>query len=123
MLVTTFPTHCPSCSDALEVTRLTCPGCAMQLEGRFELPQLLRLSHDDLEFVVDFVKCSGSLKDLGKLRDQSYPTLRARLDEVLERLSGHEGELEKRRKVVLDALAKGSLTVKEATRKLKELGS
>ncbi len=95
----------------------------MQLDGRFELPQLLRLSAEDLEFVLDFVKCSGSLKDLGKLRDQSYPTLRARLDEVLERLSSQVGDLEAKRKRVLDALAKGDLTVKEATRKLKEIGS
>ncbi|MBK7860005.1 MAG: DUF2089 domain-containing protein [Archangiaceae bacterium] len=122
--MTKLPTTCPACAESLEVARLTCPGCAMQLEGRFELPALLRLSPDDASFVLDFVRCSGSLKDLGQLRKQSYPTLRARLDEIVARLTPAAADgTELKRKQVLDALAKGELNVKEATRKLKELGS
>ncbi|WP_146209984.1 DUF2089 domain-containing protein [Vitiosangium sp. GDMCC 1.1324] len=118
-----FPTECPSCSQALDVTRLSCPGCAMQLEGRFELPLLLRLPSDDVEFIVDFLRCSGSLKDVGKLRGQSYPTVRARLDAVIERLSANHDTLDAQRKKILDALSKGELSVKDASKKLKELGS
>lgn len=117
-----FPTECPSCAQALDVTRLSCPGCAMQLEGRFELPLLLRLPREDVEFVLDFVRCAGSLKDLGKLRQQSYPTLRARLDEVIERLSAKQENTDGQRRRILDALAKGELSVKDASKKLKELG-
>lgn len=116
-----LPTMCPGCGEYLEVTRLTCPGCAMQLEGRFELPELLRLSREDLDFVVAFVRCSGSLKELGAQRGQSYPTVRNRLNEIIERLASRDREREQRRRAILDAVASGELSVKEAAKKLQEL--
>jgi len=47
---------------------------------------LLQLSDEDLDLVVRFVVQSGSLKDLAVEYDVSYPTIRARLDRVIERL-------------------------------------
>ena len=116
-------TTCPGCSERLDVTRLTCPSCEMQLEGRFELPELLRLDREDLEFVLEFVRCSGSLKDLSKVRGQSYPTLRNRLDQIIAKLSADRSSADVKRKKILDAIAKGELSVKEAALKLKELDS
>lgn len=49
-------------------------------------PPLRQLSDDDLEFVQRFVLASGSLKDLAAEYGVSYPTIRARLDKLLERL-------------------------------------
>ncbi len=116
-------TECPSCRDSLEVTRLSCPGCAMQIEGKFELPSLLRLDRDELEFVLDFVRCSGSVKDLCTRRGLSYPTIRNRLAEIVEKLSRPEVKMESKRQKILNAIAKGDLSVKEGVRKLKELES
>jgi hypothetical protein len=118
-----LPTSCPGCGAGLEVTRLTCPGCAMQLEGTFELPELLRLSREELDLVLDFVRCSGSVKDLCKLREQSYPTIRNRLNEIIAKLAVRGEKVEARRRKILDAIAKGELSVKQATQKLKELES
>lgn len=47
---------------------------------------LMQLPDEDLDLVVRFVVHSGSLKDLSKECDASYPTIRARLDRVIERL-------------------------------------
>jgi hypothetical protein len=94
----------------------------MQLEGTFELPELLRLSRDELDLVLDFVRCSGSVKDLCALRGQSYPTMRNRLNEIIEKLAVRTEKVEAKRRKILDAIAKGELTVKQATQKLKELG-
>lgn len=121
--MSTLPTGCPGCSSPLEVTQLACPGCAMRLEGRFALPELLCLSREDQAFVLDFARCSGSLKDLGTLHDQSYPTVRNRLNEVIARLSRTTEDPDLARKRILGALAKGELSVKDASRKLKELES
>jgi hypothetical protein len=115
-------TQCPGCAERLDVTRLTCPDCKMQLEGTFELPELLRLSREDLDFVLAFVRCSGSLKELGSVRGQSYPTVRNRLTEIIEKLSARDEKVDTKRRKILDAIAKGELSVKEATQKLKELG-
>ena len=116
-----LPSECPACSAVLEATRLTCPSCSMQLEGRFELPPLLRLPKDDLDFVTAFVRSSGSLKEMGTLLGLSYPTVRNRLNDIIERLSRAESSRDIKRRTILDALARGEIGVKEATRKLQEL--
>jgi len=117
----TMPNQCPACHQALEVSRLSCPSCQMSLEGRFELPELLRLSPDDQAFVLAFVRAGGSLKDLGAQLKQSYPTVRNRLDEIIARLQAHPVDPDTERRRVLDAVARGELSVKEATRRLKEI--
>ncbi len=47
---------------------------------------LARLSREDLNLIVQLVLRSGSLKDLAADFGVSYPTIRARLDRVIERL-------------------------------------
>jgi hypothetical protein len=51
-------------------------------------PPLRQLSDDDLEFVQRMVLASGSLKELAQGYGVSYPTIRSRLDKLLERLRG-----------------------------------
>ena len=47
---------------------------------------LRQLGDDDLEFVQRFVLASGSLKDMAAEYGVSYPTIRGRLDKLIERL-------------------------------------
>ena len=47
---------------------------------------LAALSREDLELVTELVLQSGSLKDLAAAYGVSYPTIRARLDRVIERV-------------------------------------
>ena len=47
---------------------------------------LTKLSEDDLDFIVQFVLASGSLKEMAELHGVSYPTIRASLDRVIEEL-------------------------------------
>jgi hypothetical protein len=47
---------------------------------------LLRLSEDDLDFIVQFVLASGSLKEMAQLHNVSYPTIRGALDRVIANL-------------------------------------
>lgn len=44
------------------------------------------LSDEDREFVRRFVLASGSLKDLAEKYGVSYPTIRVRLDKLIERV-------------------------------------
>ena len=48
---------------------------------------LAKLPVEDLEFVSQLVLHSGSLKDVAKHYDVSYPTIRVRLDRLIARLS------------------------------------
>ena len=44
------------------------------------------LSNEDLAFIKRFVLVSGSLKDLAKAYDISYPTVRLRLDRLIDKI-------------------------------------
>ncbi len=85
-----LPTICPSCGEKLGVKRLCCRHCETEVEGSYSLPPIARLSVEDQDFIVQFTKASGSLKTMAKLLGVSYPTVRNRLDEVIDRLENME---------------------------------
>ncbi|MDQ1258168.1 MAG: hypothetical protein QG656_2777 [Candidatus Hydrogenedentes bacterium] len=88
-----LPVNCPSCGKELRVQRLACSGCNTVVEGAFSLSVLSRLTGDEQVFVQHLIKCSGSLKDLAKEYGVSYPTVRNRLDAVIEHIRALESEL------------------------------
>lgn len=47
---------------------------------------LARLEDEDYEFIKRFLLASGSLKDLAQQYEVSYPTIRLRLDRLIERI-------------------------------------
>jgi len=65
---------------------LSCRNCGTEVEGVYELPALARLSRSEQEFTLQFVGASGSLKQMAGLMGVSYPTVRNRLDEIIEKL-------------------------------------
>lgn len=82
-----LPLHCPSCDSQLRVGRLFCEECRTEVNGVFELPVLARLEDNEQAFIVDFVKSSGSLKDMAKNMGVSYPTVRNFLDDLIGKLN------------------------------------
>ena len=85
-----LPCICPSCRSQLKVKSLRCDNCQTEVSGLYDLPVLARLSADDQQFILQFVKCSGSLKDMAKYLNLSYPTVRNLLDDIIERLKNEE---------------------------------
>ena len=81
-----LPCKCPSCQSHLKVKSLKCENCQTEVSGLYELPALARLSPDDRQFILQFVKLSGSLKDMAKYLNLSYPTVRNLLDDIIEKL-------------------------------------
>jgi len=81
-----LPTICPACNSQLKVKSLICQQCDTEIQGQYELPPLASLCPDDQAFILDFMKASGSLKEMAKLLGLSYPTVRNRLDEIIERV-------------------------------------
>jgi len=81
-----LPCHCPSCRSQLKVKSLMCENCQTEVSGLYDLPALARLSPDDQQFVLQFVKSSGSLKNMAKYLNLSYPTVRNLLDDIIEKI-------------------------------------
>lgn len=51
---------------------------------------LLELENSDIEFIRNFIVNSGSLKDLAKQYDISYPTVRIRLNNLIQKIEVSE---------------------------------
>ena len=88
-----FPIVCPSCNSDLKVQSLHCETCTTTITGQFELPVLLRLETKEQDFILDFIKSSGSLKVMASKLNLSYPTVRNILDDLInkiEKLKSHD---------------------------------
>jgi Uncharacterized protein conserved in bacteria len=79
-------TQCPVCDGALRVTELSCARCDTRLHGVFPTAPLARLSPEHQQFVETFVLCRGVIRDMERVLGLSYPTVRSRLDAVVEAL-------------------------------------
>ncbi len=66
----------------LVVERVRLADSGIAIEGEFDLPPLARLPAEDQIFVMAFVKCDGSIKDMEKTFGVSYPTIKSRLARI-----------------------------------------
>jgi hypothetical protein len=58
----------------------------MAIEADFTLGVLAQLAPEEQHFVTEFIKSSGSLKEMARRFGVSYPTVRNRLDELIRRI-------------------------------------
>lgn len=79
-----LPVACPSCTAALVVSQLSCSNCDTQISGSYSLPVLLQLPDEDQDFIFQFILTSGSLKQMASKMGKSYPTVRNKLDDIIE---------------------------------------
>lgn len=115
-------TQCPSCcSTKLQVTNIECLDCSTQFTGQFEIPSLLKLSEEDLQFVLDFVKCSGSLKEMAAIQGISYPTLRNKLNALIDALANIDMQREGSKAEILQLVEDGKISAVEAAKMLTKL--
>lgn len=82
-----LPVRCPSCDDDLFVTQLTCNSCLTTINGSYVLPQIVKLSPSEQNFVLQFFINSGSLKQMALQLGVSYPTVRNQLDDIISKIT------------------------------------
>ncbi|HVF99798.1 MAG TPA: DUF2089 domain-containing protein [Chloroflexia bacterium] len=90
-----LPGRCPVCANTLTVTRLQCGHCGTGIDGAFGLGRLQALTAEQVQFVETFMKCKGKIKDVEGELGISYPTVVARLNEVVRAMGFEvdEGDL------------------------------
>jgi len=91
------------------------------IEGRFELPQLARLSQEDQVFITAFVRSHGSIKEMEQIFGVSYPTIKARLNRISSSLEFVETNPAPSRAEVLDRLKRGEISPADAIQELEAL--
>lgn len=121
-----IPKQCPACSASLIVTRLTCPSCGTEVTGSFQPDLFSRLSPNDFDFIILFIKTKGNVKEMERELGISYWTIRTRLNEIVAQLGletpATPGEdAAARRQQVLEQLNAGEITVSDAAERLEAL--
>ncbi|WP_433063350.1 DUF2089 domain-containing protein [Dactylosporangium sp. CS-033363] len=108
------------------VERVRLAGSGVAIEGQFEPPQLAQLGLDDQVFVAAFVRAHGSIKEMERIFGVSYPTIKARLNRIAERLDFAE-HLEVAEPAaapaeadVVDRLQRGEISVEQALAELEQ---
>ena len=87
-----IPENCPCCDAKLKVSKLICDSCDTEVVGKFTLPVLMQLTVEEQEFVLNFLKYSGSLKEMANQMGKSYPTVRNILDDLIHKLNTFANE-------------------------------
>jgi hypothetical protein len=106
---------------SLVIERVRIPEKQITVEGEFTLPQLARLSLEDQVFVVAFLRCHGTIKEMEQTFGVSYPTIKARLNRISSQLEFVETNPSPSRAEILALLNNGEITAADAIRELEAL--
>src|SRR3954470_18353519 len=110
---------CPYCGGSMVVSRMSCGHCSISVDATFPMSRLSTLPVEHQKFIEMFVLAGGNLKEIAEQVGVSYPTIRSRLDKVIEVL---RGEIAKTRRVqgnVLDAVEPGKTNAEAAAKLIK----
>jgi hypothetical protein len=102
------------------VERVRLVDSDIAIEGSFSLPPLANLSAEDQVFVMAFIRCDGSIKDMEQMFGISYPTVKNRLNRIAQQLEFVEIVKASPQEEVIDQLERGEISAEEAIRRLSE---
>lgn len=115
-----IPSTCPSCNSDMRVCMLKCPTCGIEIQGDFDTGRFSFLTDSQTDFLELFIKSRGSLKDVGKLLNISYPTARNRLDDLVGAFEAADKEVVSTKRIeILEMVKAGEITIEEALEKLR----
>lgn len=121
-----LPHQDPVTGGELYISELASDDSGVSIRGRFEIPRYARLDGEQTKFLETFLRCRGMLNSMERELGISYPTVRSRLDSLLDALDlkpikedAKQGKLNDKKKKILDLLEKGEITADEAKARLK----
>jgi len=103
----------------LIVERIKIQNKNIMIEGSFELPPLAQLDMEDQIFIIAFIRCHGSIKEMEEMFGVSYPTVKNRLNRIAKRLEFVEINPPASQVEILDQLAQGNINVDQTIEKLR----
>jgi len=117
------PTRCPQCGGPLQVAALHCPQCDLTMSGEFGRCRFCDIPPDQQAFLEVFVRCRGVIRQMEKALGISYPTVRARMDDLLRAL-GFAGDATgagpQSVREVLAQLEQGQISAQDAIQRIRQ---
>ncbi|MEQ4205515.1 DUF2089 domain-containing protein [Actinopolymorpha sp. B17G11] len=107
------PQSCPTCQQPLSVAGLRCEHCETEVRGHFRHCDFCSLDDAQRDLLRVFLAARGNTKELERHLGVSYPTARARLEDLLAALgiTPRPPDRPTDRRQLLDAVARGELDV------------
>lgn len=105
--------NCPICDGRLEPVKLKCTACEMAMEGNFPISKLGLLPADQQQFVEAFLVARGNIKEVEKELGISYPTVRKRLDGIIDALGYAPQSKRQEQLEILEAIEHGEMSPQE----------
>ena len=102
----------------ITIERIRLDDSGIAIEGSFTLPPLAGLPWEDQVFVMAFVRCHGSIKEMEEMFGISYPTVKNRLNRIAGQLQFIEVIKITPAEEVIDELESGQISAEEAIRRL-----
>jgi hypothetical protein len=112
---------CPYCSSPMVVTQMSCPHCRAAIQADFPMSRLGRLPVEHQRFIEMFLLAGGNLKEIAEEVGVSYPTIRSRLDKVIDSLRTEIAKTRTLKGTVLDAVTPSRSSAEDAAKLIKEI--
>ena len=93
---------------------MVCRDCGLAVEADVEVAALGQLDVEDQVFVTAFLRSHGSIKRMEAIFSISYPTVKNRLNRIVDYLDASFTTPKAGNAEALDRLARGEITVDEA---------
>jgi hypothetical protein len=121
-----IPSRDPVSGGELYISELSSDDSGVSIRGRFQIPKYARLDKEQAKFLETFLRCRGMLNSVERELNLSYPTVRARLDSLLDALdltppredNGKRDKTPERKRKILEELERGEITPDQAKEKL-----
>lgn len=113
------PSRCPSCGGVLNPVKYVCSDCGTEVSGEFSGCALCSLDLENRTLLELFLMARGNLKAVQRMLGVSYPTARARIEEMFNVLESRMG-IEDTSIGILESLHKGDISVNDALDALNE---
>lgn len=102
----------------ITVERVRLMDSDIAIEGKFSLPPLASLSAEDQVFVMAFVRCHGSIKEMEEMFGISYPTVKNRINRIARQFEFIEVVKISPEEEVIGELERGEISAEEAIQRL-----
>jgi hypothetical protein len=120
-----LPDKDPVNGGPLYISEITGEESGVTIRGKFDIPVYARLTEEQQRFLETFLRCRGMFNSVERELGISYPTVKARLESLLESLGlspvkedAKKDKIEKVKRKILDQLESGEITPEEAKRKI-----
>jgi len=100
------------------VERVRVVDSGIAIKGSFTLPPLAGLPWEEQVFVMAFIRCHGSIKEMEEMFGISYPTVKNRLNRIARQFEFVEIVKLTAEEDVIGELERGEISAEEAIRRL-----